>query len=333
MIGTRPPPTSSASQRYGSGFHGSPVDPNSARIERSTERWCSSPAERSARTSVGETPRNVEPVICDESPEPAGIGEVGRAVELQDAAAQSMRPDQQPRPHDPAEIGRPVDAIVRPEVSDVGGLGGELDEQPAVDVHGALRPAGRARGVAEQDRMLAVDGDRPPLAGSIGDEIVVPRRRGLPATARPRRAGGGRRRAGAPEPRQRPCPRSPSPEPAAAPGKRVPQVMRHVAPGVDQPACHGGSREPEKIGTASAPSEATAYRAAAASGTIGRSRATRLPGGRRGRARPSATRAVSRASSAYVQRRVTPSSPSQATASRLACADRRRSARRRHGPG
>ncbi len=67
-----------------------------------------------------------------------------------------------------------MDAIVRPEVSDVRGLGRELHEQPAVHVHGALGPAGRARGVAEQDRMLALDRRRPPDARSIGDEIVVP---------------------------------------------------------------------------------------------------------------------------------------------------------------
>src|SRR6185503_3591752 len=53
MIGQRPPPTSSKSQRYGSGFHGSPV----VTIVRSDERSVSgSPCGRSARISVGEQP-------------------------------------------------------------------------------------------------------------------------------------------------------------------------------------------------------------------------------------------------------------------------------------
>ena len=53
MIGQRPPPTSSKSQRYGSGFHGSPV----VTIVRSDERSvCGSPCGISARVSVGEMP-------------------------------------------------------------------------------------------------------------------------------------------------------------------------------------------------------------------------------------------------------------------------------------
>ena len=53
MIGQRPPPTSSKSQRYGSGFHGSPV----VTIVRSDERSvCGSPCGISARVSVGEIP-------------------------------------------------------------------------------------------------------------------------------------------------------------------------------------------------------------------------------------------------------------------------------------
>src|SRR4029453_3285452 len=53
MIGHRPPPTSSKSQRYGSGFHGSP----GGTIVRSDERSVSgSPCGISARVSVGEIP-------------------------------------------------------------------------------------------------------------------------------------------------------------------------------------------------------------------------------------------------------------------------------------
>src|SRR5204862_8160800 len=54
MIGTREPPTFSKSQRYGSGFHGSPVVTITRREERSAS---GSPCCMSARISVGEQPR------------------------------------------------------------------------------------------------------------------------------------------------------------------------------------------------------------------------------------------------------------------------------------
>src|SRR6266545_1879878 len=53
MIGQRPPPTCSNSQRYGSGFQGSPV----VTIVRSDDRSAiGSPCGISARISVGEQP-------------------------------------------------------------------------------------------------------------------------------------------------------------------------------------------------------------------------------------------------------------------------------------
>src|SRR5215207_593100 len=56
MIGQRPPPTSSKSQRYGCGFHGSPVVTIVRREERSLS---GSPCWRSARIRVGEQPSTV----------------------------------------------------------------------------------------------------------------------------------------------------------------------------------------------------------------------------------------------------------------------------------
>ena len=52
-IGARAPPTCSNSQRYGSGFHGSPVVQNVCSDDRSA---AGSPFGISARTSVGERP-------------------------------------------------------------------------------------------------------------------------------------------------------------------------------------------------------------------------------------------------------------------------------------
>ena len=85
-----------------------------------------------------------------------------------------MRADRDPRAHDPAHIGKPHRAIVRPQIRSKARLQGELDEQAAVDVDGALWLAGRARRVTDQDGTLAVDPDR--LAGRT---VVVGDQRGV----------------------------------------------------------------------------------------------------------------------------------------------------------
>src|SRR4029079_18421758 len=56
ITGTRPPPTVSKSQRYGSGFHGSPVVTNVRNDERSAS---GSPCGERPRTSVGDRPSEV----------------------------------------------------------------------------------------------------------------------------------------------------------------------------------------------------------------------------------------------------------------------------------
>ena len=56
-MGMRPPPTTSENHLYGSGFHGSPVEPRMRKLERSWDLTGSSPAGINARTSVGEMPR------------------------------------------------------------------------------------------------------------------------------------------------------------------------------------------------------------------------------------------------------------------------------------
>ena len=56
MIGARPSATTWCSQRYGSGFQGSPVEPSTRSDERSWRSTGSSPCGCSARIRVGETP-------------------------------------------------------------------------------------------------------------------------------------------------------------------------------------------------------------------------------------------------------------------------------------
>ena len=57
MIGHRSPPTTSCSQRYGSGFQGSPVVTSTRSDERSCRSTSSRPCGINARVSVGEMPR------------------------------------------------------------------------------------------------------------------------------------------------------------------------------------------------------------------------------------------------------------------------------------
>ena len=56
MIGQRPPPTTSCSHRYGSGFQGSPVVTSTRSEVRSWRSTSSRPCGISARVSVGEIP-------------------------------------------------------------------------------------------------------------------------------------------------------------------------------------------------------------------------------------------------------------------------------------
>src|ERR671915_977157 len=77
MIGHRPRPTTSANQRYGSGFHGSPVEPRIRSFERSRDRTGSVPAGINARTRVGEIPSTETPCrshISHTRPGPGWLG-------------------------------------------------------------------------------------------------------------------------------------------------------------------------------------------------------------------------------------------------------------------
>src|SRR4029077_1911370 len=74
ITGTREPPTFSKSQRYGSGFHGSPVVTNVRSDERSL---VGSPCGSSARVSVGEMPSAVTRSFSTVSQIRGGVGQSG----------------------------------------------------------------------------------------------------------------------------------------------------------------------------------------------------------------------------------------------------------------
>ncbi len=164
MIGTREPPTFSASQRYGSGFHGSPVVTNVRSDERSL---AGSPWGSRARASVGESPSEVTRSCSTDAPEAVGRGPVGRALCEDDRAAERADADHRPGAHDPAHVGGEMHDVALVHVGLVGGLARDRDEEAALHVHHALRRAGRAGRVGEQVRRFGVDLERGQLAGAV----------------------------------------------------------------------------------------------------------------------------------------------------------------------
>ncbi len=77
MIGSRPRPTVSNSQRHDSGSHGSPVEARIRSRPRSCDRTGSTPCLIRARTSVGETPRIVTPCRSTIDQSRSGAGKSG----------------------------------------------------------------------------------------------------------------------------------------------------------------------------------------------------------------------------------------------------------------
>ena len=108
-------------------------------------------------------------------PETARIGEVGRTVEAHHRRATGVRANGDPRPHDPAHVGEPHDAIVGAQIGGEPGLQRDLHQQAAMGVHRALRSAGRARRVVHEDRRLAVDprGGAVRAIGAVGQRGVI----------------------------------------------------------------------------------------------------------------------------------------------------------------
>src|SRR3982751_3009633 len=74
MIGSLLLPTSLNNHHQGAGFHGSPVEANARRDERSCFFGSSSPQFESARTSVGEMPRTSTLCLAQNSHIRSGVG-------------------------------------------------------------------------------------------------------------------------------------------------------------------------------------------------------------------------------------------------------------------
>ena len=97
---------------------------------------------------------------------------VRSALDVDGGRAEGAAADHRPRAHDPAHVGREEHAVAGADVRLVRDLARDRDEEAALHVHGALRPAGRARGVREQVSRLAVDLDGLDRAVAARDELV-----------------------------------------------------------------------------------------------------------------------------------------------------------------
>ena len=147
MIGSRPRPTFSNSQRQDSGSHGSPVEARIRSRLRSCDRTGSTPCLIRARIKRRRDAQDRHPVPLDHRPEPVGGRVVGHAFGEDDGPSRGQRADQLPGAHDPAQVGDPVEHVVRVHVGLVGHLLRDLDQEPAVHVDRPLGPARGARGV------------------------------------------------------------------------------------------------------------------------------------------------------------------------------------------
>ena len=117
------------------------------------------------------------------APKSVGRGVVGRAFVEHQLGAEQQRTGDCPRTHHPAEVGEPEQAVAGPEVEAVGQVLRALDREAAVDVDGALGPAGRARRVDDHVGRLGVGlRRRRGAAGASGSAISVDHQRSRPST-------------------------------------------------------------------------------------------------------------------------------------------------------
>ncbi len=115
---------------------------------------------------------HADPVPLDHVPEPVRAGVVGRALADHERRPERPAAHDLERPHDPAHVRHPHEAVVRADVELERALLGDLHQEPAVDVHRALRPPGRPRRVDHHHRRLRVELRRGQRGALAGDQLV-----------------------------------------------------------------------------------------------------------------------------------------------------------------
>ena len=95
-----------------------------------------------------------DPVTLGHRPHAAGIRVVGGTVVENRGAAEHQAAEDQQRAHHPAHVRHPHDPLGRADVHSEGPVLRALDRQAGVAMDGAFRPAGGARGVKEEERLV-----------------------------------------------------------------------------------------------------------------------------------------------------------------------------------
>ena len=95
-------------------------------------------------------------VALDQRPHPVRCREVGGALVDDESRAEEERAGDRPRAHHPAEVGEPEERVALGQIERMREVLRGLDRESAMDVDGALRPTGRARGVDDHVRRLGV---------------------------------------------------------------------------------------------------------------------------------------------------------------------------------
>jgi hypothetical protein len=113
-------------------------------------------------------------VALEHRPEAVRLRIVGRALEEHRGAAGEQGAADQHGPHEPAEIGDPEEPVALAQVEQIGEVVRILDRKAAVGEHGALGPAGGARRVDDQARMIGLDGQRRALRRLLRHQLVPP---------------------------------------------------------------------------------------------------------------------------------------------------------------
>ena len=171
MIGRRPSPTTVENQRYGSGFHGSPLEARIRRVERS---WLAHRLLAVRHEDADESRRDAEhgdAMALALAPEAVGR-HGGESLTGDDRRPVDAAADHHSHRDHPAEVGDPVQAVALTDVGLERALLADLHEQAGSRVHHSLRAAGRARRVDEAVRVLGVERLALALTGLAGDEVV-----------------------------------------------------------------------------------------------------------------------------------------------------------------
>ena len=94
-----------------------------------------------------------DPLVCDELPEPVGVG-AERMAAVADHRGTAHQPGYPEVPHHPAQRRLPEEDIARGQVGMQCGRFQVFEDHPAVAVHDALGPAGGAGGEEHPQRMV-----------------------------------------------------------------------------------------------------------------------------------------------------------------------------------